>query len=309
MEFKVMNQKGQTLLEILLAFSVSILVLSTVILGIITSLSNTQYTKNQGLANSYAQEGMAIVRQIRDSSWPDFYSKNGDYCLPQNAVSLGDTNSDCKQAGKVGEIFVRSIKIEKNSSDYCSEGIPPTPTLTPATILSGSRVTVKVSWTDNKCPSSDNIYCHKVELITCFSNIDQKSFPAPTAPNACADGTNDKNYNVNMVGCDGAASNGASNALCATGWHVCSVNEFVNRGGNSATNPNENKIRYLSDVYGPMDWCDGSSRPVLHPPGSYGIVTSNSSYKYYYDTVTCGSANPGWYFNAGGQQQGVVCCN
>src|SRR3989344_8816651 len=82
-------QAGQTLLEILLAFSVSILVLSAIVIGITTSLSNTQYTKNQGLANSYAKEAMAVARGIRDSSWGNFsslkdFTTNITYCLGQN---------------------------------------------------------------------------------------------------------------------------------------------------------------------------------------------------------------------------------
>ncbi len=153
-------QAGQTLIEILLAFSVSILVLSAIIVGITTSLSNTQYTKNQNLANSYAKEGMAVVRQIRDSSWPNFVSKTQPtYCLVQNSIVLTDPPPPLNCGQNVG-IFMREVKFIHNSAE-CSNG---------------SKVTVTVSWSDNKCPLGAP-YCHKVELITCFSNIDQKQAP------------------------------------------------------------------------------------------------------------------------------------
>ncbi len=154
------GQAGQTLLEILLAFSVSILVLSAIVVGVTTSLSNTQYTKNQNLANFYAQEGMAVVRQIRDSSWPNFSSKTSvNYCLAQNSVLI--TDPPC---GLNLGIYSREVAINHNLQE-CSNGN-----------INGSKVTVKVSWSDSKCPIGTPL-CHKVELITCFSNIDQKQSP------------------------------------------------------------------------------------------------------------------------------------
>lgn len=174
----MIKQRGQTLLEILLAFSVSVMVLSAVIFGITTSLSNTQYTKNQNLANSYAQEGMAVIRQIRDSSWndfknlKDFYITNTRYCLDLNSVELRDTASalNCRQ--NVG-IFSREVKFDhdKSRNGCCSDNSSNCSTGT-----AGSKATVKVSWSDSKC-SIDNPLCHSVEFITCFSNIDSKQAP------------------------------------------------------------------------------------------------------------------------------------
>ncbi len=174
------SEAGQTLLEILLAFSVAILVLSAVILGITTSLSNTQYTKNQGLANSYAQEGMAVVRKIRDSGWNNFknladnYTTNTRYCLGLNSVELGDPTSALNCGQNVG-IFSREVKFDHNKSrnGCCSDTSPSCSTGT-----AGSKTTVKVSWADSKCPSGTNTsFCHSVELITCFSSIDLKPTP------------------------------------------------------------------------------------------------------------------------------------
>lgn len=167
------KQNGQTLLEVLLAFSVLILVLSAIIIGVTTSLSNTQYTKNQNLANSYAKQGMAVVRQLRDSSWPNFSSKDKvNYCLAQeNPMKLVElTSTDCGQ--NVG-IFSREVTIERNLPD-CSAGSPPTPTPTP--VPTARKVTVTVSWSDSKCPVG-NPRCHNVKLISCFSNIDIKPTP------------------------------------------------------------------------------------------------------------------------------------
>jgi hypothetical protein len=173
------EEKGQTLLEVLLAFGVSTIVLGAIVFGITTSLSNTQYTKNQGLASSYVQEGMAVIRQIRDSSWSNFCSYvDSNYCLPQGAVTL-DSNydglvKDCSQNGVIG-IFARKIVITHNSEDCCPDNTINCPS--GASCLSGkrgSKVTVSTSWTDNKCVKP---YCHKVEATTCLSSIDLKPTP------------------------------------------------------------------------------------------------------------------------------------
>lgn len=166
------GEAGQTLLEILLAFSVSILVLSAIVVGITTSLSNTQYTKNQGLANSYAQEAMAVVRQIRDSSWTRFssYTTNTTYCIAQNSTVLTDPAPALNCGQNVG-IFSRQVKFEQNS-DLCKAD----PSCSGPSCVRGSNVTTTVLWSDSKCPVGTP-FCHKVELITCFSNIDQKQSP------------------------------------------------------------------------------------------------------------------------------------
>lgn len=166
-------QAGQTLLEILFAFSISILVLSAIVIGITTSLSNTQYTKNQGLANSYAKEAMAVVRQIRDSNWPKFsqYTTNSTYCLSQNSTKLSLVSSPLLNCGQNVGIFSREVKLEHFSQSCISN-----PACSGPSCLRGSKVTIKVSWSDNKCPVGTP-FCHEVELITCFSNIDQKQTP------------------------------------------------------------------------------------------------------------------------------------
>jgi hypothetical protein len=165
----------------LLAFGISILVFGAIILGITTSLSNVQYAKNQGLANSYAQEGMSVIRQIRDSGWSEFISyqpiPSNTYCLNQGSTKLTTASAVFSPCGtNVGSeseekrFFSREVKLEPNNVASCC----PDNTATCAISVAGSKVTVKVSWTDSKCSDP---YCHKVELINCFSNIDIKPTP------------------------------------------------------------------------------------------------------------------------------------
>lgn len=177
------KQKGQTLLEILLAFGVAVLTLSAITIAVISSLNNAQFTKNQNLANHYAQEGMEVIRKIRDSSLANLasYKKATEYayyCLPADTIELSpalvsDSATNCG-GPNVGGIFVRKVILEHNFLD-CS-ALNPTPGPTPPLISKGSRIRITVAWSDGKCPSG-NIFCHKVELISCFSTIDLRSAP------------------------------------------------------------------------------------------------------------------------------------
>ncbi|MDP2638274.1 MAG: hypothetical protein Q8P26_04400, partial [Candidatus Levybacteria bacterium] len=111
--------------------------------------------------------GMSIVRQIRDASWNNFSSlkeyADTTYCIDENSITLRNPAPELNCGQNVG-IFRREVNFEHDSSD-CVGGSE-----------SGSRVTVKVSWSDNKC-GVGGVFCHSVELISCFSNVDQKQAP------------------------------------------------------------------------------------------------------------------------------------
>lgn len=162
--------RGQTLLETLLALSASVLILSAVIVVVVSSLNGTQFTKNKNLANQYAREGIEIVRKIRDSGgWTGFSAINGRYCLSGGSASLPSSSPSCTTPN-IGGIFVREINVYNPLSPEaildCLSGGPGS---------NGSKVTSIVSWSSGKCPAGN--YCHKVQLISCFYNTDQKTAP------------------------------------------------------------------------------------------------------------------------------------
>jgi type II secretory pathway pseudopilin PulG len=162
------SMRGQTLVEVLLALAVVTVIITGIVAVVSNTLNNAQFGKNQNLANHYAQQGMEIVRAIRDRSWAtfDLYQSGGSksYFLAENITDLGPPNSDsndnCPPPGpactpNVAGIFSRRIKIRRNDPD-CTPGAHIT------------KVTVSVGWGDSKCHSSKP-FCHKAELISCFS--------------------------------------------------------------------------------------------------------------------------------------------
>lgn len=161
---RLKKQKGQTLIEALVALGAAVLVLSAIAVAVISALNNAQYAKNQDLATQYASQGIEVMRQLSQTNWTTFLSYNsGKYCLAKDEALpclAGSQTGSCIQSGGLVActpnygIFVREVDIGQNSNS-CSNN---------------ALITVIVSWSDSKCTSSGNTYCHKVSLNSCLSN-------------------------------------------------------------------------------------------------------------------------------------------
>ena len=165
---------GQSLVEVLVSLTVAAAVLSAITVGVIYSLRNSQFAKNQNLASHYAAQGMEIIRQIRDNDSTLAKTLSGcsgqkKYCLPQDSLTLSCALPPCGQ--NVGQkdigpnpqsiyIYSREVKIEP----------PPSPPLPPTECGEKAyKVSVTVSWWDNVCGNTSN-FCHKVNLTSCLSD-------------------------------------------------------------------------------------------------------------------------------------------
>ena len=143
--------KGQTLIEVLVALGIITVVVTALVSVVITSLSNTQYSKSQSQASQFAQEGMEVMRQWRDSDYAGFRNTpSGIYCLAAGSTVL---NSNCPLAANVGIIFLRQVKLAQSG---CSANV--------------TSVEVSVAWQDSKC-SISNLFCHNAKLSTCLSAV------------------------------------------------------------------------------------------------------------------------------------------
>lgn len=147
------KEKGQTLIEVLVALATGVAVISAMAVTVITSLNNVEFTKNQNLATQYSREGIEIIRRLARSNWATFANyKSTFYCLAQGSKTLTTiTGNNCGQ--NVG-IFIRQINIEQNSPG-CQ---------------SNAKISSIVSWSDSKCePNSP--FCHQVRLDSCIADI------------------------------------------------------------------------------------------------------------------------------------------
>lgn len=154
------NNKGQTLIEALIALGAAVVIISSIAVVVITSVNSSDFSKNQNLATQYAQQGIDIIRSQSESNWTSFQTKAGTFCLGKGITDLGTPVTNCA-APNIDNFFVREVVITQAS----------------ASCGGNAKVVVDVSWTSGKCTSTSNLYCHSVSLDTCLANINSLLAP------------------------------------------------------------------------------------------------------------------------------------
>lgn len=156
----MINQKGQSLIEAVVALGAAVLIISAIAVVVITAVNNADFSKYQNLATQYSQQGMEILKQQSQSDWQGFSVNypSGTYCLNQSSTTLTNLfGTICPK--NINNFFVRQVVINQGSVG-CN---------------SNTKVSVSVYWADGKCPV--NTYCHDVTLDSCLANINNA--PAP----------------------------------------------------------------------------------------------------------------------------------
>lgn len=163
-------QRGQSLIEVLIALAAAVAVVAAIAVTVVTSLSNVDFTKNQNLATQYSREGLEVVRQIAKNNWTNFTTyRSSNYCLADINVNPALTvmePSGCNQ--NVGlqngnYIFKRQIVISQDDSSKCSGN-------------GNVKVESIVSWSDSRCQTG-TVFCHNVSLESCLADINTIKAP------------------------------------------------------------------------------------------------------------------------------------
>ncbi|HVZ58757.1 MAG TPA: hypothetical protein VG935_03345 [Patescibacteria group bacterium] len=166
--------KGQSLVEVAVALGIGVLILTSMTLIVITSLSNSEQSTSTSGGTQYVQEGMEIMRNMRDNDWNTFLNlSSGTYCLASTCSELSSSGSSCGPMNStcglnVANKYSRQVIVSQADSS-CR----------PANLAAGAiyaKVTTIVSWTDTKCLNSST-YCHSVRADSCLSNYSSR--PAP----------------------------------------------------------------------------------------------------------------------------------
>lgn len=146
---------GQSLFEVLFAIAIAAVVMVSVVSLASNSLRNTLSTRDNTLANRYAQELAEWLRAYRDANdWEDDFipqsSLGGSvWCapsLPTNTSTWDLDSGACPANATIsGTIFLRQVTLTKSSDDS---------TVTAA---------ILVTWTDSQGS-------HQVQTVTRFTN-------------------------------------------------------------------------------------------------------------------------------------------
>ena len=179
-----MNNKGQGLIEALIALGAAVVIISAITVAVVTAVHNSDFAKYQNLAAGFAQQGIETIKQQSQLDWNATSIYTGSYCLSQGTTSVAPLarNTSCAPMN-IGSMFIRQVDFTKInpqptcdnfSSPCCSSslqpgiGAPDFCTNNPS--LCSSQVTVTVKWTDGKCSSASD-FCHSVKLDSCIQDI------------------------------------------------------------------------------------------------------------------------------------------
>lgn len=122
------KNKGQSLLEVLIALSVIILVLTALVKVVTLSIRSTDYARNSSVATTYATEAMEKIRSFRDAnSWTAFSSIQDatGKLFGSNIISFQDYASSSNCTGSASEFdsyknfllegnYLRCVTANKN---------------------------------------------------------------------------------------------------------------------------------------------------------------------------------------------------
>lgn len=174
--------KGQSLLEIVVLIGVVVIIGSGLVVVTLTSLKNSQFSKNQLQATKYAQGAIDAIRTIRDrnsvvcfnptiSHWEDFWAEslcntdtnkcyfNLQYSAPGNQplCSINDGNQ---------QYWLKKVNSENDTESLESGNLKRLVQIISVNAAAGQeekKVITTVSWTDVSGS-------HQSQLITILTN-------------------------------------------------------------------------------------------------------------------------------------------
>jgi len=156
------NQNGQTIIEAVVALAAVFVIVAAIAVVILNAVNNSQFVKNQNLANKYAQQGMEYVRGIQAGNLDEFNTLSGSY-------GMGDSGSELTEESltvNVGSSHIRNLYIVENEEPCINTG-----SVVPEEQNIGlKKVTVEVRWSSGKCGSSEteDRFCHDTTLVSCI---------------------------------------------------------------------------------------------------------------------------------------------
>lgn len=128
---ETLNKQGFTLMEVIVAVAIIITALISSLALITSSISGIKENKSKIIATGLAQEGLEIVRNIRDNNWLNYKRKAddwrdgleaGDYLVEYNQESLlsfssvplkiNTTNGRYQYSSGNDTIYYRKITIQ-----------------------------------------------------------------------------------------------------------------------------------------------------------------------------------------------------
>lgn len=153
MGYSCRRERGESLIEVLVAIVVATVLLTGLSIALLSSLRNAQFAQNQVKATKYAQEAVDRIRSIRDRN--DKITLNGGSIAFGNFLSAGipANSGNCDGEGCF-------FSLIESGSDFRLQGVSPGSSFVTLRDLDlqrkiylesnsvGKKLTVFVQWSD-----------------------------------------------------------------------------------------------------------------------------------------------------------------
>lgn len=122
------NQKGQTLLELLIALLILVSVITATTTLIVTSINAGWDSANRLIASSLAREAIEIVRNIRDSNWIDPHDPVPNWDDGLSSLTVAEATPLVSTPGTTSVLYfdlVPEAQVKLNNGAYTQGAIAP----------------------------------------------------------------------------------------------------------------------------------------------------------------------------------------
>jgi len=114
-------QKGQSLMELLIAMGVFVMIISAIIFLIIDSYTIHRLGREETIAVFLAEEGLEAVRSIRDSNWNDLQDGNYGLAISGRKWIFQGSEEDLSDALKQGKRVITISTIDADKKEIKSK--------------------------------------------------------------------------------------------------------------------------------------------------------------------------------------------
>lgn len=163
------SQKGQSLLEIAVSIGLVALIITILTITTINGLRNSQFAKNQVLASSYSQQGVELIKVMRQKDCQVTTTAGTVYKWFNDTAGnpiIWNTSSDTTFDVNNGNFFVPNpttcILTQQALAESLENGLFTRTTKLERISVGVIRVTVIVSWNDFSGPHETK----NVSLVT-----------------------------------------------------------------------------------------------------------------------------------------------